>query len=378
MKTLERPAAIVQQGDLTIYSTSLKVSDFLVPGFYQIDKLDSGEETTGYQRVLEERRSKKLSDYILSAWEDGDAFLPTSVFLATDKNVEYDSEKNIIKIDIGKVGPFNVVDGQHRIEGLRRAAEENPEIKDFQVAANIAINLNLVSQMCHFLIVNSTQRSVDKAVVQQILARLTGMVDIEEIPTLPKWIQRQINKGDDQIALQITNYLNEQSDSPWNGRIQMANELKGPRTSIAQKSFVTSLKKYVLASTNPISTESDIDRRNKILKNYWKAIADLLYDEDIAGDSVLFKTSGFDLFNIISTPIFIKLYVIKDFKVETITDLLRSTFDKLPEEYIKINDPAWWEKGSGASDLNSSAVRRIAHAFTHALLSNDDRGKISL
>ena len=47
-----------------------------------------------------------------------------------------------------------------------------------------------------FLIVNTTQKSIDKAVEQQIYSRL-AMLNFEDIPTLPRWIQNQVNKGED-------------------------------------------------------------------------------------------------------------------------------------------------------------------------------------
>ena len=69
--------------------------------------------------------------------------------------------------------------------------------------------------MAHFLIVNTTQRSVDKAIEQQIVARLTQMIEFEKTPVLPKWIQRQVDKGEDARAIQIVQYLNDEKESPW-------------------------------------------------------------------------------------------------------------------------------------------------------------------
>ena len=82
----------MNQGALTIYPTSLKVKDLMVEGFYLVDKLDSAEESSGFQRVLDKTRTKRLAGYILDAWKDGDAFLPTSAFLATERNIDYDGE----------------------------------------------------------------------------------------------------------------------------------------------------------------------------------------------------------------------------------------------------------------------------------------------
>src|SRR5690606_10679325 len=110
---IKKPAAKIKQGSLIIYSTSLFVSDLLVDNFFQIERLDPtlGKEK-GYQRVLDERRKKKFADYLINAWKEQDAYLPTSVFLATDKNIPYNDEDNTIEFDTREIGSFNVVDGQ--------------------------------------------------------------------------------------------------------------------------------------------------------------------------------------------------------------------------------------------------------------------------
>jgi DGQHR domain-containing protein len=364
---LKKTAVRVKQGDLTIYATSLLVKDLMISNFYQVDKLDSSNTSSGFQRVLDKTRTKRLSDYILDAWKDKDAFLPTSIFLATDKDVAFDNEKNEITFEIEKVCPFNVVDGQHRVEGLIEAAKQNPEIGDFELVANIAVNLEDVSQMCHFLIVNTTQKAVDRAVEQQIISRLTGMVDIEDIPTLPKWIQRQVMKGEDKEALVITNYLNTEPDSPWCQKIRMANEGKDDSNTINQKSFVQSIKGYILSSNNPLAAESDIDRRNKILKNYWKAIDDLLVKKDSDSQTVVYKTIGLELFNIISATVFMKLYNEKNFTVDRIKSMLQHGFSNLPNEHLAVQNPEWWESGGGASNINKAAVRQIATELNKAM-----------
>ncbi len=376
---IKKPAAKIKQGRLTIYATSLFVSDLLIDDFFQIERLDPtlGKEK-GYQRVLDERRKKKFADYLINAWKEDDAFLPTSVFLATDKDIPYNQQNNTIEFDTKEIGSFNVVDGQHRISGLLEAVEKVPELKDFQIPVNIAVNLDEISQMCHFLIVNSTQKAVDKAVVQQIHARLTNMIEFEEIPTLPKWIQRQVLKGEDRDALVITEYLNTDLDSPWLNKILMANEQRGDFT-IKQNSFVTSIKKYILSANNPIMRTDDITKRNKILKNYWKAISNLINVNSDLDDSALFKTIGLDLFNQVSPAVFSQLFLNKNFKVETIEDLFRKAFDKLDPEYIKMSIPDFWRKGKDASGLNQAAVRKYAAELNRAIsISKDELSDIEL
>jgi hypothetical protein len=100
------------------------------------------------------------------------------------------------------------------------AAEKDPSLDDFEIPVNVAVNLDETSQMAHFLIVNTTQRSVDRAIEQQIVARLTNLINFEKTPVLPKWIQRQVDKGEDARALQIVQYLNIENESPWCGNDQ--------------------------------------------------------------------------------------------------------------------------------------------------------------
>ncbi len=261
-----RPAALVKQGGLTLYTTSLKVGDLLIPNFYSVETLDPDNTSDkGYQRLLNKARAKKLADYILAGQDTRDAFLPTSLFIATHKNIPFNSSNNTIEIDIDEIGPFSVVDGQHRVEGLKMAAEKDARVLHFEVPVNIAINLTKIAQMCHFLIVNTTQKSVKKGVEQRIYARLTNALQVEDIPNLPKWISKTVEKGEDEKALKFVDFLNADSESPWLQKIEMANDSSSSR-SINQRSFVQSIKKYVLVANNPLIIQSE-DKQHKIFLN---------------------------------------------------------------------------------------------------------------
>src|ERR1700745_1739041 len=124
MSQIKIPAALVRQGNLSLYATALKVKDLVSKDFYSVDTLDP-EEGTGYQRLLNQARAKKLADYIIVGQNNRDAFLPTSIFLATDKNIPFNETNNMIDFDTSVVGPFSVVDGQHRLEGLKIAAQKD-------------------------------------------------------------------------------------------------------------------------------------------------------------------------------------------------------------------------------------------------------------
>jgi DGQHR domain-containing protein len=376
--TITRPAALVRQGSLKLYATSIKVGDLKLPKFYQINKLDPEGDGPGYQRILNQGRAKRLADYLLDGQNEGDAFLPTSIFLATSKDIPFDESTNTITFDVNVVGPFNVVDGQHRIAGLVMAADKNPDLLTFEIPVNIAVGLDDVSQMCHFLIVNTTQRSVDKAVEQQIVARLTKMVELQPMPTIPRWIQRQVEKGEDARALVVANFLNNDAGSPWFGKIRMANDEDGTSATINQRSFVNSLKKYVFSSNNSLSNDEWDAKRPMIMSNYWKAIVELLVDEESPTSSVIFKTNGVDLFHIVSATVFLHLANQRDFKKDTIKALFLRGFSNLTGDNIGISSREWWQRGGVASGLNAAAVRKLATALNHAINVQNNVGAISL
>ena len=363
-----RPAAEIKQGGLRLFTTSLRVRDLLIPNFYSISHLDPEENDKGYQRLLNVGRAKKLANYLLDGQKEKDAFLPTSIFLATDKTIAINPENNTITFDVSDVCPFSVVDGQHRIEGLKMAAEKNPELLDFEVPVNIAVGLDEISQMCHFLIVNTTQKSVDAGVEQRIYARLTALCEFKDIPTLPKWIRRIVEKGDDEQALRIVDFLNGNPESPWHKKIEIANQDdSGNKTSINQKSFVKSLKKFVLIANNPLSA-LESEKQQKLLLNYWTAISNILGNSEMNKPTVLYKYVGVEIFHKFSTPVFLQLAQKKDFRVAAIESLLRDTFENVGGDYSGISHPSWWLSGTGpAGKMNALAQGHLVAALTKAL-----------
>ena len=364
LKKIFRPASLVKQGDLILYATSLKVSELLIPNFYSIDRLDpENANEKGYQRLLNKGRAKKLADYIIAGLETKDAFLPTSIFLATDKNILFNPSNNTIEIDVYESGPFNVVDGQHRIEGLKMAAEKDERVKDFEVPVNIAVNLSEMEQMCHFLIVNTTQKSVEEGVAQRIRARLTRSMGVDDTPNLPKWILNSVQKGEDEKALQYVDFLNFEKEGPWYNKIKMAND-EINEGSINQKSFVKAIKKYVLVVNNPVyNTEKD-DRQHRIFLNYWRAITNLL---GIDEPTVLFKYNGVELFCKFYVPFLNKMVNLSDYKTQTMELLLKQVFENVEGDGAGVGHTDFWKKGSTASGLNAGALSKINTELIKAL-----------
>lgn len=364
MALIKLPAARVRQGALILYATAMKVRDLVRENFYSVETLDPEDsDAKGYQRVLNKARAKKLADYIVKGQDSHDAFLPTSVFLATDKKIDFNESDNTIEIDTAVVGPFSVVDGQHRLEGLKLAAEKDSRVLDFETPVNIAVDLKKIAQMCHFLIVNTTQKSVDKAVEQRIIANLTEALNVEDLPSLPKWILRTVERGQTDKAVKLVDYLNNTQGSPWNGKILMANS-DADGATINQRSFVKAVEKYVITANNPLETFNDFDKEKKIFLNYWMAVCSLLDD---GNSTTLYKYNGVELFCKFSIPFFGKLFDKGSFTVKTMESMLTSCFDSVEGEYAGVGHPEWWHKGATASFLNAGAINVVSQELSKAL-----------
>ena len=365
---IKRPAVKIQQGNKTLLATSFRVEDFQNPGFYRIDRLDPENRAGGYQRILQKSRAKSLANYVVEAWEaNRRAFLPTSVFLATEKDIAFDEERNEINFRSTEVCPFDVVDGQHRIEGLLLAAEKIPELARFPIAANIAVNASYAEQVLHFYIVNTTQRAVDEGVAQQIRARFYEMLDTENLPYIPSWMEKRISTGTDQEALSVVTFLNSEDDSPWCNRVQMANQEHSASHSVTQKTFVNVLKKTILRDGHPLKFEDD-NRRNRIFKKYWIAIERIFTETSTRNKTVVFKSTGSLFFcRVSSTVISIANSTNRLYRVEDFERIFQSVRDYLSPEISPIISPDWWISGGPASGMNSGAIEKKAVEFSRAM-----------
>ena len=370
MTRITRPAVEIRQGGRKLFFTSFSVAEFTASDFYRVDELDPKDES-GFQRVLEGRRAKLLASDMVKARAAGKAFLPTSVLLATRAALEYDPGRREISFDAkpgpGRVCPFAVVDGQHRIEGMRKAAEKDPSLSAFPMAVVIAAELDDLEQMLHFYLVNTTQKSVDKSIEQQIKAKLRRMEDIGESVFLPERILRDVQRGRDRIALDIVQALNDHPESPWFGRVVMANEDAGTRSTIRQSTFVKSVKEYLLVRGHKLARPGlPPDTRDAMLRNYWRAVADLFVVD--AKKSVVFRHNGTVFFHTISQPMFNWLAAAPpDYRVDAVKKRFRLVFEELPDEHYELSHPQWWERGGPASDMNKSEIARRAGVVMQAI-----------
>lgn len=284
--------------------------------------------------------------------------------------MSYDKTTNSLEFDTEVVCPFSVVDGQHRIQGLREAIRPlESGLSNFQLPVTIATDLDDVHQMYHFFIVNTTQVPVDRSLAQEITARFTRKQNLEHLPYIPHWLRREIARGRDEKALIILRELDTDAQSPIHKRIQFANDPES-RNKFKASSFVTLIKNQVLIPNNPLAAqEPNTLRQGRILVNYFRAADAVLVDGRDRNETVLYKYNGLYFLLAISRWVFGVIYSSTwDFTVDSIERYIRSGLDGLDEDYMMAADPDWWMPGPhGASSLNRGAVNGYVDAFQVAL-----------
>lgn len=207
------------------------------------------ETYLGIQRPLNKKRVEELQLYVTTS----DACFPTSVILAvpgvcavydeqrstmTLSNYidDEDSAKNII---LGKVA--KVLDGQHRIEGLRDIAGN-----DFQINVSIFIEMDIAEQAYLFSTVNLAQTKVNKSLVYDLydLAR---------------------SRSPQKVCHNIAVALDSHKNSPLKKRIKRLGTATEGRfnETITQSTFVESLLYYMTRDKKTAISDRDTYMRGR-------------------------------------------------------------------------------------------------------------------
>lgn len=231
------------------------------------------KKDTGYQRNPQDARVRNLARDILSMKVD----LPTAILISVRKPVP---DKFLLQSDEGiyldiqalkaEGLKMNIVDGQHRIRALQRAAEVAQEqgsdisLNNFKLPFVCMINADEDEEMKQFYVVNKNAKSVTTDLALSILNRQDGISeDLPHIKATDRWKLR---------ATQIAGKLCKDKGF-WQGRIRLANMEKGD-TTIPMAAFVKSMEIPFRRSATFEALSLELQCR--ILNSFWDAIVELI------------------------------------------------------------------------------------------------------
>lgn len=161
--TLQIPAIEVTQPIGTFYVGVISSEDLVKISSADIREMETELDSyMGIQRNLSKSRVKALSSYVNNV----DASFPTSIILAVDdENAEWDADRKELTL-FNKDGQSldeiaKIIDGQHRIEGLKNLEAGN----SFQLSVSVFVGADLATQANLFATVNLAQTKVNRSLV---------------------------------------------------------------------------------------------------------------------------------------------------------------------------------------------------------------------
>ncbi len=225
----------------TVYIGVMDHEDLEHISFADVRRLELGidnrevEDYIGIQRQLNTKREKDIGKYVNLV----DATFPNSIILSiSSKDAEYDEDRKIMTIK-DKDDVAKVLDGQHRIAGLRHFKNSGDK---FQVIVSIYIDMDIEDQAIVFATINKEQKNVSNSLVQDLFAFAKS-------------------RSPQKTAHNIARALSQKEESPFYRKIKILGSANRKETeTITQDTFAKNIIKYI--SSDP-QTDRDFYKRNK-------------------------------------------------------------------------------------------------------------------
>jgi DGQHR domain-containing protein len=300
MSTQKLTVIEVKQNNKSIYIGKIPVEElkkYTTVDRYQ-PKLPIDDSKQGYQRSAESRY-KQFANYLL---KEEHPFCPTALLLsARNSDLKFDPIESTIELDSRE--RLQIVDGQHREKGYSFAIYEKnaEELIGFETPVIIMHDIDRVTEMRQFAVVNGKQRKVRLDLVNMILSQIVDQQGADSVD------KKELSRV---IVSRAVEELNNNEKSPWHDKIIMPNEKAFTKKQISENpelrsrkvvlatSFMTSLKPiYTYLGESHTFLEGDAREQGvglaAILIEYWGAIKELIPSafED-PSEYVIQKTPG--------------------------------------------------------------------------------------
>lgn len=321
----------------------------------QIPQRDFTKQT-GYQRLPSNSRVNKLTRDLRQRNVD----LPTAVLLSvrSESNLRPtldSSGRYILSLPNNGDTPFYVVDGQHRLEGLRKVIKEdgNKYWADYLIPVVMFFGADEHLEMIQFHTVNSNAKSIPTDLALDLLKTRARIDDA--------FLQHLVDnrEGWKVVTQELTEELSKLGE--WEGRIRFPNQSKS-QTLVTSNAFVSSLKRLLKQDNfaSYLPTE-----RVGIIDAYWRGIAKALPEcfENPEKHNIQ-KTVGINVFhNILPTILaWATRFGRPVAKAETYEGILSTTLQQLsgvnPQGTDSVGSDFWKSGEAGASGAYSGYAGR--------------------
>ncbi len=327
-KNITVPAVRVAQGGKgrEIFIASIKVKDLVNSDQFKTDYWDPREKESsnqGYQRKPTISRISKIANYATRGTE---ALFPSAILV---------NSRDKVKFEEGSFGtghltlmhpPFWIVDGQHRIAGLKHAIENlgAETWGEKELPAVILSNFNKIEEAMQFYVLNTEQKGVVADLAQRLISY--------QADKNPSERKRMIEEKKDWSirALKVIDLLNENQESPWYKMVQLPNTEKQATNIAKQNSFLKSLQP--LFKDGYFSSLKNLDINYQVLRDFWLALKERFPATfNSPKEYVIQKTPG--LFSLHALAHAITLRGLPKYDLQTFRPIIKKVFADKDDYY---------------------------------------------
>lgn len=286
--------------DNTAYLFSAKIKDVLSVYYVAVRGRDKVEGAV--QRVLNKRRISSIKDFVL----EGNTFLNTFILNWTENNYPIIAENEFIKFPLVNAAA-QVIDGQHRLEGLKLAFTENEKIGEQEIVVILTKNLSTKDAANIFVNINTEQKPVPQSLVYDLFG---------EIKDRTSNIVR---------ATDIANKLHEDMESPYYQCIKKPGASQGVG-KVDLSTVVNSIKEYL--KDDGILEQykfTDFEIQYRIIFNFLTSLKNFYSKEGcwLNNKNPFMANAGFfSAMKFLHEDLIIKCQERKSFEVSIITEML--------------------------------------------------------
>jgi DGQHR domain-containing protein len=249
-------AFLAEQRNWRIFSFVMNSATFDRIAF--VSRRDDDKEV-GYQRNLSKQRAADIARYI----DKDNGCIPNSILVNLEQGATYNEKTKTLRIP-DKPRAAWVIDGQHRMYGLRQARTA------YDLVVTAFLDIDVAEQAKQFKIINSKQKGVPTSLLYDLL-------DLTKDGT---YVQQR--------GHELATRLNDDPESPWYGQIDLTGSGDG---LITQTRVVTAVEGLI--SERGALFQYTEEEQYGILKNYFTAIKTIFASDWGNKNTVLTKALGF-------------------------------------------------------------------------------------
>jgi DGQHR domain-containing protein len=296
----------------------------------EIDVYDAGKNPGGYQRIPIDYRVRQVSRYA----REHEGILPTAILLNIREGARFvpdETQETGIRFGtlvIDQKAKLWVVDGQHRLNGLKDASERlrssDPEATlGYELPVVFSVGLTAFNEMRLFDIVNSRAKSVPTDLAAQLI-REAFRHEGKALVRVGRATEKDFRKA---IGTKVAYHLNG-TPGPWIGKLRLPNQPRDTKHQPLQVNAVAAslepaLRDPYIKSVYEPETDSEWPTLCGLVHTYWTALADLMPEAfaDIENYSVQ-RTAGVYAFHLILPDVLYRCLRRNDFSTKTFADII--------------------------------------------------------